>query len=223
MAKPLKKLIIIGTGGFAQIARDYFDRFTDFEVVGFACHRQYKESETVYGLPIYEFERLSENHSPREYQVFVAIGYRKMNKIRQSVYEEATHMGYHLPTFVHPSVSILDSTQIGGNCFIFEDNTIQPYTKIGNNTILWSGNHVGHHSTVGDHCFISSHVVISGSCTIENNVFVGVNATFHDGLTIEAESLIGAGALITKNTKPKEAYINTGTKPFPKNSEQLGF
>ena len=52
-------------------------------------------------------------------------------------------MGYHLLTFVHPSVSIFDSTQIGQNCFIFVDNTIQPYTKIGNNTILWSGNHVG--------------------------------------------------------------------------------
>ena len=217
------KLIIVGTGPFAQVARDYFDQLTDFEVVGFACHRQYRESESMYGLPLYELEVLPENHPPRDCQAFVAIGYSKMNKIRQSVYEEILGMGYHCPTFDHPNVSIWSSTQLGNNVFIFEDNTIQPYTKIGNNTMMWSGNHLGHHSTLGDHCFISSHVVISGSCAIGNNVFVGVNATFHDGLTIGAESLIGAGTLITKNTNPKEVYINSHTKPFPKNSEKIGF
>ena len=60
MANSDKKLIIIGTGPFAQIARDYFDRFTNFEVVGFACHRQYKDSDSVYDLPIYEFEIIRE-------------------------------------------------------------------------------------------------------------------------------------------------------------------
>ena len=52
--------------------------------------------------------------------------------------------------------------EIGENCFIFEDNTIQPFVKIGDDVVLWSGNHIGHHAEIGDHCFISSHVVISG-------------------------------------------------------------
>jgi acyl-[acyl carrier protein]--UDP-N-acetylglucosamine O-acyltransferase len=30
------------------------------------------------------------------------------------------------------------------NCFILEDNTIQPHAQIGANVTLWSGNHVGH-------------------------------------------------------------------------------
>ena len=53
---------------------------------------------------------------------------------------------------------------MGDNCFIFEDNTVQPFVTLGNNLVLWSGNHIGHHSTLRDHCFISSHVVISGFC-----------------------------------------------------------
>jgi acyl-[acyl carrier protein]--UDP-N-acetylglucosamine O-acyltransferase len=66
---------------------------------------------------------------------------------------------------------------IGENCFIFEDNTIQPFVRIEDNVILWSGNHIGHHSTIKSHNFISSHVVVSGQCTIEPNCFIGVNST----------------------------------------------
>src|SRR5690606_11663854 len=99
----------------------------------------------------------------------------------------------------------------------------QPFTSIGSNTILWSGNHVGHHSSIGDHCFIASHVVVSGSCRVENNVFIGVNATLHDSTVIAEECLVGAGAIITKDTKPKEVFVPTATKAFPKNSDQIGF
>ena len=49
---------------------------------------------------------------------------------------------------------------IGENCFIFEDNTIQPFVVVEDNVILWSGNHIGHHSVIKNHNFVSSHVVI---------------------------------------------------------------
>ena len=52
----------------------------------------------------------------------------------------------------------------GDNCFILEDNTVQPFVTIGNNVTLWSGNHIGHDSVIEDDCFISSHVVVSGTC-----------------------------------------------------------
>lgn len=217
------KLIIVGTGLFAEVARSYFDEFSNYNVKLFSCHARYKKSNTIYGLPLIEVENLVDNYSPEKYDVFIAIGYGKMNKMRQSVYEEIKDLGYQCATFVHPEVKIWDSTLLGDNVFIFEDNTIQPFTTIGNNTILWSGNHIGHHTTIGDHCFISSHVVISGSCSIGDNCFLGVNATFHDGLHIGAENLIGAGAIISRDTKPKEVYVPDSTDVYRKNSEEIGF
>ena len=223
MKNTANELIIIGTGPQAQIARDYFHEFSDKKVLGFACHEKYLEKENVYGLPIFTIEALTESHSPEDCLAFVAVGYRKMNKMRQALYEEVKGLGFVFANFILPKATVSESAHFGENVFVFEDNTIQPYVRIGNNTVLWSGNHIGHHSTIGDHCFISSHVVVSGSCRIGNNVFVGVNATFHDSLTILDECLIGAGALITKSTKPKEVYLPSRTKPFPKDSEALGF
>ncbi|MBT5717337.1 MAG: acetyltransferase [Opitutae bacterium] len=218
-----KNLIIVGTGPQAQIAKDYFVELSGYDVLGFACHSKFMESDEIYGLPLIAIEDLPDNYYPDETEAFVAIGYKNMNKMRQSVYEEIKGLGFRLASFIHPRATISRTAEFGDNVFVFEENTIQPYVKIGSNTVLWSGNHIGHHSVIGDHCFISSHVVVSGSCKIGNNVFVGVNATLHDSLSIADECLIGAGTLITKSTKAKEVFLASRTKPFPKDSDTLGF
>lgn len=218
-----KKLVIVGTGLFAEVARCYFEEFSDYEPVAFACHEKYKEGDSIYRLPLQSIGDLKDCLPPDKADLFVAIGYRNMNKIRQRVYEELKSKGYSFATFVHPNVNIWDSTKLGENVFIFEDNTIQPFTTIGNDTILWSGNHVGHHGSIANHCFIASQVVISGYCNIGSNVFIGVNATLRDGVKVADETLIGAGSIIMKDTKPKTVFVPDRTKPFCKSSEEIGF
>ena len=217
------KLIIVGTGLFAELANEYFNEFSKYDVECFACHAKYKESDSVNGKPLISIEDLREQYVPEEVTLFVAIGYRKMNKMRQAVYEELKGYGYSFAAFVYPEVRIWDSTTIGENVFIFEDNTIQPFTKIGDNSIMWSGNHIGHHSSIGNHSFISSHVVVSGSCKIGDNCFLGVNSTLHDSLSIGPENLIGAGAVITRDPCEREVFVPNATKAFPKTSDQLEF
>ncbi len=216
-----KNLIVIGTGLFAEVSCSYFEEFTDYKVVAFACHKSYKTAEEIYGRNLLVIEELEQHYNPDAVEVFVAIGYGQMNKIRQRVYDEIKAMNYRFTTFIHPGVKIWDSSNIGENVFIFEDNTIQPFTSIGSNTILWSGNHVGHHSIIGKHSFISSHVVISGSCIVGDNVFIGVNSSLHDSIAIGDETLIGAGSVISKNTEPKSVYVPQSTKVFPKTSDQI--
>ena len=221
--KMRNNLIIVGTGLLAEVARVYFEKYTNYTIGGFACHAQFKQTEVMFGLPLYEIEGLSQSCPPNSFDVFVAIGYRKMNQLRQSAYEEVKALGYTCATFVHPNVHIWPSTRIGDNVLLLEDNTIQPFTTIGNDTILWSGNHIGHHSAVGNHCFISSHVVVAGNCVVGNNVFVGVNATLRDGVKVLDETLIGAGALIMKDTTFRGVYIPEGTEARRMLSNKLRF
>jgi sugar O-acyltransferase (sialic acid O-acetyltransferase NeuD family) len=219
----MSDMVIVGTALFADVVRDYFHRFTEYRVKAFACHERYKTAEEFSSLPVVTVEALEQHFKPGEVTLFVAIGYRKLNKLRQAAYEELKARGYSFATFVAPNVLTWDSNHFGDNVFIFENNVIQPHVTIGSNTILWSGNHIGHHSSVGDNCFISSHVVVSGSCRVGDNCFIGVNATLHDGLTIGRENLIGAGAIISRSTADREVYVPAATKTFPKTSDQLEF
>lgn len=218
-----RNLVIVGTGLFPEVARCYFDELSNYQTVAFACHAAFKETEKIYGLPLIAIENLPERYSPGMVDVFVGVGYRDMNRMRQRIFFEIKNLGYNLASFCHPDIHQWKNIRLGENTFVFEDNTIQPFVEIGDNTVLWSGNHIGHHSKIGSHCFISSHVVISGSCKIGNNVFMGVNATVHDSVTIGDFSLIGAGAIISKNTDARSVFVPASTKIFPKNSDKIDF
>lgn len=153
--------------------------------------------------------------------MFVAISYSKLNQIRKDKFLEAKQKGYFCPSFVSSKATILNDGAIGENCFIFEDNTIQPFVTIGNNVTIWSGNHIGHHSTIKDHCFIASHVVISGGCTIGEQCFLGVNATLRDHVNIGDRCVIGAGALILGDTEPDGLYKGQATPRADYSSSKL--
>lgn len=144
-----------------------------------------------------------------------------MNKLRAEKYADAKAKGYELISYICSKSVYWEELQLGDNCFIFENQTIQPFVKIGNDVIIWSGNHIGHHVTISDHCFITSHVVISGHTKIGSYCFLGVNATIRDDIEIAPECLIGAGTIIMKNTKPREVYIGTRTMPDVRDSTQF--
>lgn len=216
-----KKLIIIGSTSNAKLAKYYFDKDTDYEVVAFSVNKEYIEEESFCGLPVIPFENIEASHPPSDYDAFVAIGYTDMNDIRAEKYHECKSKGYTLPNYISSKCSFLTEESIGDNNMILEDNTIQPLVKIGNNNVLWSGNHIGHDVQIKDNCYITSHVVISGFTIIENNCFLGVNATLRDAITIGEKSLIGAGSIIMKNTEPESVILPARSTKLDKKSTEL--
>lgn len=120
--------------------------------------------------------------------------------------------GYQFISYISSKATIFNN-EIGENCFILEDNTIQPFTKIGNNVVLWSGNHIGHHGEIKDHVFFTSHVVMSGHCIIESNCFFGVNATIRDYSNIAKGTLLAMGSSLTRQeTEEWGIYIGNPAK-----------
>lgn len=215
-----KKVVIFGTNSFSEIVYFYLTHDSEYNVEAFCATTDYIKEETKFDLPIIDFKNIEDFYPPDKYDLYIAIGYVNLNKTRARYYDEAKAKGYKLITYISSKATVW-TKDIGDNCFILEDNTIQPYVKIGNNVVFWSGNHIGHHSTIEDHCYITSHSVISGHCRIKEYTFVGVNATLRDGLTIEKENIIGAGALILTNTKEKEVYAAKKTELFPKSSDKI--
>jgi len=214
-------LVIFGTGSFAELAHFYFTRDTAHRVSAFAADADHVKEATFTGLPVVAFEDLAHDFPPARFSMFIAVGCRQVNAVRKRVYLDAKGRGYRLETYVSSRCTNW-STSIGDNCFVFEDNTIQPFVTIGNDVVIWSGNHIGHHSVIGDHTFIASHVVVSGHVKVGEQVFLGVNATVRDSISIGDRAVIGAGALIMKSTRPDEVYIAERTKRDHRKSDAIG-
>ena len=216
-----KKLVIVGSGETGLIAYEYFQFDSDYEVVAFSVNEQYITETTIDDLPIVPFETLEEKYNPNEYEVYVAISSGKLNRNRTKVYNEAKVKGYKCASYISSNAFVWRNVEVGENCFIFEDNTLQPFVKIGNNVTLWSGNHIGHNTIIRDNCFISSHCVISGFCEVGENSFLGVNCTIEDNTKIAKDNFIGAGALIQKNTNEKDFYQLKQTELSKVNTHRL--
>jgi sugar O-acyltransferase (sialic acid O-acetyltransferase NeuD family) len=214
-------VVVFGLGDFARIARVYLEGDSPYRVAAFTANEQYLETDDVDGVRVTAFETLPETHPPDRYSMFVAIGFSGVNSARRNVYEQAKARGYELISYVSSKARCWDDLVLGDNCFVFEDNVIQPHVHIGNNVILWSGNHIGHDSTIEDHVFIASHAVISGNVTIGESSFVGVNATFRDGIRVAPKCVIGAAAVIMKDTVEGGVYSVRGTEPIDKKSWDL--
>lgn len=206
-----KPLIIFGTGEIAQLAHYYFSTDSEYDPVAFTVDTNYLDRDTFCGLPVFAFEGIAKSHAPEHCEFFVALSYSKLNAVRKEKYLGAKALGYRIASYISSHATVLNDKRIGENCFILEDNTIQPFVTIGNNVTLWSGNHIGHHSTIEDHCFIASHVVVSGSVVIGEQCFIGVNATLRDNIRVGPRCVIGAGALLLSDAESDGVYIGAAT------------
>lgn len=208
----MKNLVIFGAGDIAELAFYYFQEDTEYNVSGFVVDKCYRTSNTFQGLPLIDFEIVDKIFPKETHHAFVALSYSKLNTIRAAKVFEFNKKGYFLGSYLSSHANILTKEPIGRNCFILEDNTIQPYVKIGDNCTLWSGNHIGHHSILGNNVFISSHVVVSGGVKIGNNCFLGVNSTISDHITIGDNCILGANSLMLNDADSNGVYKPSATE-----------
>ncbi|MBI5598461.1 MAG: acetyltransferase [Deltaproteobacteria bacterium] len=202
----MKEVVIFGVGDIAEIAHFYLTNDSGHRAAAFTADRAYLDRDRFCALPVVAFEEVERLYPPQRYGMFVAVSYAKLNGLRADKCAEARAKGYRLISYVSSKATVWQGLKHGDNCFILEDNTIQPFVTIGNNVTLWSGNHIGHHSEIGDNCFIASHAVISGGVKVRENCFIGVNATIRDHVTIAKNCVVGAGALILKDTQEGGVY-----------------
>jgi len=206
------KIIIFGIQDYAELAHYYLTHDSSFEVAAFCVNDKYMpESKSFRGLPVIPFEEVENKYPVGDFSFFAPMAPQKMNQLRESIYNEIKSKGYQFISYISSKISMFDN-EIGENCFILEDNTLQPFTKIGNNVVLWSGNHIGHHGEIKDHVTFTSHVVMSGHCIIGENSFLGVNATLRDGITLAKGTLVGMASAITKNTEEWGVYVGNPAK-----------
>jgi len=216
-----KKLIIFGTGKISEVVSYYFNEFSEYDLTAYTVDGEYNNKTHKDGIPVVDFEVIQDQYSPSQYDLFVAIGYQDLNKIRANKCMIARRKGYRLTSFLHPNSCIPKDCIYGDNCFFMSNSLIQPRVTLGDNVFIWSGALVGHHSIIGDNCWLTSGCNISGSVRIGDNCFLAVNSTVTNSIKIGDSCFIGANTLINKKANDGEVYIEPATKPIRLTSSEF--
>ncbi len=209
------KLAIFGSAEIASLAHFYFTHDSDYEVVAFTVDDAYVGADSHEGLPLLGFSEFQDRFSPQDVTMHVALSYQLLNRLRQEKYNLVKAAGYSLASYVCSRSVTWPDVSIGDNCFILENQTIQPTVRIGNNVMIWSGNHLGHGTLVKDHAYIASHVCISGHCAIGERTFMGVNATTADFTTIGSDCFIAMDASVTRDVADGSVVLGSAGTILP--------
>jgi sugar O-acyltransferase (sialic acid O-acetyltransferase NeuD family) len=207
----MSRIVIFGIGRGASVATRYLSDDSSHEIVAYTVDDEYADRKEFIGCPVIPFSRIEKEVPPEESQMFVPLGFQKMNALRAEKFAAAKAKGYSLASYISSRILAWGKPRIGENCFILEGNVFNYDVTIGNNVVMWSANHVGDLSIIEDHVFVSSHVVLSGEVTIGANSFLGVNATISNYVHVGARCYIGANTLIAQDTPPDSVYVTKGT------------
>jgi acetyltransferase-like isoleucine patch superfamily enzyme len=214
MSDNLKKpLIIFGNSIIAKLALYYFNRDSGFNIVALTVDEKYINGAQYLGYPIFPFEKIQDIYSPKDFEIFIAIGPNEMNSIREKKLHESLKKGYQVASYISP-YSICHSLP-GVNSFIADGVIINPFVKLGNNNFFWENSLISNESIIDDNCYFAPRSVVSSYCHVKSNSIVGTNSVLKAHIIIEYKTLVGAQCYISKNTTQFSVYGE-------KNSEFLG-
>jgi sugar O-acyltransferase (sialic acid O-acetyltransferase NeuD family) len=217
-------LLIFGTGNNAECAHYYLTHDVayknKYEVVGFITENKDANMSNFCGLDVHELDGIETLFDPSLIKVIAPISGRNMNKYRERIFNTLLEKRFEFINYISSKANVF-TEKIGRNCFILEDNTIQPFVEIGDNCMIWSGNHIGHHSKLGNHIFMTSHIVISGLCQIGDYCYIGVNVSIRDSTILAPNTVIGMHSGVTKNTESYKIYTGCPAKIFKECDDTL--
>lgn len=205
MLKKTKKVVVFGLLDTALLAQHYLTHDSEYEVVAFTANSSYMKEPFLNGLPVVAFEEVETLYSPDDYYFFAPMTGRRMNTDRESIYNQAKAKGYRFITYVNSKACTFDS-QIGENCFILENCTVQLFATVADNVVLWTGAMVGHHCTIKPHVFGAPNSVFLGHTVIESYCFVGANSTIREYTTLAQGTMVAMGSVVVSNTEAWGMY-----------------
>lgn len=215
----MSDIVVFGAGRIAEVASVYLQHHSPHRIVGYCVDGAFRRDDQFMGRPLVDWELLEARFPPTQVQLLGPLSYRRLNAFRRDRYLEGKARGYSFASFVHPNSQVYP--EVGENCFILEQNVVQPFVELGNNVILWSGNHIGHHATVGDHCFFSSHVGITSGVRIGQGCFFGGKSAVAADLTIGDWCYLGPASAVEEDVPDHGVYLNRSAKRSRHHSSRI--
>lgn len=202
-----QSIVIFGAAETAELAAFYFNSDSEFHVSAFVVDDEYLDEDLLNGIPIVPWSEALVKFPPSIHKMHIALSYKQLNKLREQKFHQALSAKYELVSYISSKSVNYKDLVLGRNCFILENQTIQPSVVLGDNVMIWSGNHIGHGSTIGDHSYLASHIVVSGHVKIGKRCFIGVNAAIRDFVSISDDCFVAMSTSVTRNLEPGSVVL----------------
>jgi len=202
----MRKLVIIGAGGFGQEAVWVAESMNSilppddrWEILGYL-----DDDDSSLGKESYGFKVLGKpsafNPAGREVWFHCAIGNNiKRERVAQSL--SARHL--RSATLIHPSVIIARDVSVGGGSFVGAGSILSPNCCVGRYVLINQRVSIGHDASLDDFSQACPGAQINGFAKVCRGALIGSNASIHFQKTVGEHAVVGSNSQVIRNVAPR--------------------
>lgn len=201
-----EKLVLLGSGGHAQVVLDAALAMGTFEILGFVDFTKNCDPHTLPFPYLGDYDRIPALQEAGACFV-IAIG---SNRIREEVATEYPDLCY--ATVIHPRAIVSPTATVDPGTVIFPSAVVNARTAIGAHCIINTGAIVEHDNRIGDYVHLAPGAVTGGTVSLGSHCLLGIHSTVIPNLTLSDHIVIGAGAVVTENLTQSGTYVGIPAK-----------
>ena len=208
----MKKLLIIGAGGFGrevhQYAKDVLEKTTvDWQIEGFL-------DDNLNALENYSYEHkvigtISDHEVKDEYVYICAIG---DPKTKLDIGRKFLEKGAQFINLIHPTAYVSESCKMGVGVILCLNAKATTDVTLGNFVAVNVNSFCSHDSIIGNGSTISSFCDITGFAKLGEGVFLGSGVTVCPSVTVGDYAKIGAGSVVLHDIDAGKLAFGTPAK-----------
>ena len=210
----MKKLIIVGAGGYAKSVLDSVDHM-NFEMAGYIDDIKekgvYHQGYPVLGNTIDCIE------NPETFVYFVAIGNKSKRKLW---FDRLKERNLSLINVIDKSAIVSHAATLGEGCFIGKLAILNHGSSVGDNCVINTRALIEHGCCIKDHVNISTNSTLNGDVICENGSFIGSGTVINGQLTIGEWALVGSGAVVIRDVKERTVVVGVPAKEINSDSHK---
>lgn len=192
----MTRLVLLGTGLYAEELADVAEEVAGFEVVAFGENwDRSKAGGELVGRPIVWVDDLP---SLGDVRAVTAI----TTTLREGYIQQVKALGIEFGQLVHPRAVVSRSVRMGRDVVVQAATVVASHTTLADHVMLNRGALIGHHVALAEYVTVQSGVVVGGATKVGPRAYIGPGATVLERRTIGEGALVGAGAVVTRDVEP---------------------
>jgi sugar O-acyltransferase (sialic acid O-acetyltransferase NeuD family) len=180
----MRRLIVLGAGGYGRAVVEAAQLAGQYQVVGFVDDR-WPELPDIWGLPVMGKMAMLKQLVSVGDAVVPAIG---NNQVRAAVCALATHAGLALATVVHPRAWVSHSAHLGAGTTVMAGAIIGTEAQLAEGVLVNAGAVLDHHAQVGAFAHVGLGARMGGGAVMAAGAWLKAGQTLGTGENLAAES-----------------------------------
>lgn len=221
MTDDRRPIVLFGTGHVASVVRFILDHESAYRVTALTADPGWESGPAAGDMEVVPFDAVAERFPPSDYGMFVAMGYSRMNAVREARCRQAHDMGYELVAHVSGRASVWPDLQVGANTIVMDGAAIGPFATVGEGCLIWPHAYVGHGATIGDYCYMAANAAVSGLSVVERRCVLGPGCVIRDGIRVGEACVVGTGAVLTTDLEGHSIVAAPLPRRLPGRSDRL--